>query len=1658
MIASAFGAQGQTGCMIETACNFDPLAIESDGSCIWTVDCNGTCGGSFIVDDCNNCFDPMGGDEETIFDFTGSIETWMVPDGITEITIEARGAQGGNSCSRTGGLGARMIGTFDVTPGDELKVLVGEKAPDINNAAGGGGGSFVATIDNTPLLIAGGGSGATCGSDGNPGVTSENGADGDSCNGTGGSNGNGGDDANACGNGAGGGGGFFTDGQDDSSYGQGYGRAFVNGGAGGPSVSGGARGGFGGGTGTHSSNTGGGAGGGYSGGGAPQHGNGYSGGGGGSYNGGLEVLAEEGVNSGNGQVIISYSTIPFCNPGCNDPEADNYDPEANFDDGSCAYDLGCIDDLACNFDPIATIDDGTCIYEIDCAGTCGGVFFEDACGNCYDPNIEGEETFNFTGNIDQWMVPEGVSEVHIEVFGAQGGGGGNNSLAGGLGARMSGTFSVTPGDVFDILVGQQGGTGGDTNDPHGNENGGGGGSFVVLAADDTPYIIAGGGGGGPSTQYGTSCARDLEAAHGRITEEGASAVCSGTGAGGAGGNGGNRTGSYSGGAGGGFFTNGANGQAQCNTPQGGQSYLNGGAGGAGNTSCYGSTHYGGFGGGGAGELGSPGGGGGYSGGGASGSWSSFSTYGGGGGSYNIGTDQDNESGVREGDGLVIISYSTIPECDPGCTNPIACNYDEGAELEDGSCILPDGCTDPIACNYDDTALCDDGSCILPDGCTDDTACNYDVNAVCDDASCLYTIDCAGTCGGTFVEDDCGNCYDPNQQGDPVVFSYTGSLDSWIVPDGVTSITIEAIGAQGGNSSYADGGLGALIRGTVDVTPGEELQILVGEQGQGASDAAGGGGGSFVTRADNTPLVIAGGGGGAGGYSNSPEPANQAGGDASTSENGNVSQPQSGQWFIADGLGGTAGEGGTGGQSHRPGGGGGGLLTDGGEYTAGHGGGSYGRGGDAFVNGGNFGVDEDNGNGTRGGFGGGGGGALGGGGGGGYSGGGGGTWSSPNGGHGGGGGGSFNAGTDAYAEAGANEGNGQVIITYTTIPQCDPGCTNPIACNYDDGAELEDGSCILPDGCTDPIACNYDDTALCDDGSCILPDGCTDGAACNYDPNAICDDGSCQFVIDCAGVCGGTFFLDDCGNCYDPESAENITFEYTGNLQQWTVPEDITEIQIEVFGAQGGGGGNNSLEGGLGARMSGTFSVTPGEVFDILVGQMGGTGADSSDPHGNENGGGGGSFVVRDADNTPYIVAGGGGGGPSTAYGMNCARDIAAAHGQTTEEGASAVCTGTGQGGTNGNGGSTNGGSNIGGAGAGFNGNGQNGNSHCSTFPGGRSYLNGANNVVGGSCYGSNNYGGYGGGGAGGLGSPGGGGGYSGGGAAGSWDSFSTYGGGGGSYNIGIDQDNESGVREGNGLVVISYSTIPECDPGCTNPLACNYDDGAELDDGSCILPDGCTDPTACNYDDTALCDDGSCILPDGCTDGAACNYDPNAICDDGSCQFVIDCAGVCGGVFIEDDCGNCFDPNSTESITFNYTGSIEQWTVPNDVTEVQIEVHGAQGGGGGNNSLAGGLGARMSGTFSVTPGDVFDILVGQQGGTGADTSDPQGNENGGGGGSFVVLAADDTPYIIAGGGGGGPSTQYGTSCARDLEAAHGRITEDGASAVCSGTGARWFRW
>ena len=73
--------------------------------------------------------------------------------------------------------------------------------------------------------------------------------------------------------------------------------------------------------------------------------------------------------------------------------------------------------------------------------------------------------------------------------------------------------------------------------------------------------------------------------------------------------------------------------------------------------------------------------------------------------------------------------------------------------------------------------------------------------------------------------------------------------------------------------------------------------------------------------------------------------------------------------------------------------------------------------------------------------------------------------------------------------------------------------------------------------------------------------------------------------------------------------------------------------------------------------------------------------------------------------------------------------------------------------------------------------------------------------------------------------------------------------------------------------------------GCTDAGACNFDEGATNDNGSCDYSClGCTDPAAANYDETATIDDGSCVV--SCTDVAI-------VCDGGSWQSEVSWSIFC---------------------------------------------------------------------------------------------------------------------------------------------------------------------
>ncbi len=165
------------------------------------------------------------------------------------------------------------------------------------------------------------------------------------------------------------------------------------------------------------------------------------------------------------------------------------------------------------------------------------------------------------------------------------------------------------------------------------------------------------------------------------------------------------------------------------------------------------------------------------------------------------------------------------------------------------------------------------------------------------------------------------------------FEVPGTYD-FVVPPGVTSLTVDAFGASGGSgtgSPAVAGGLGGRTTATISVTPGETLKVVVGGAGQswggvdtalggsnGGGDAgdasAGGGGGASDVRQGGAGLadrvVVAGGGGGGGGghHCDGFGTGGDGGGDAPTAGGAT--------WGTTGGAPGEADRGGAGGTGNR----------------------------------------------------------------------------------------------------------------------------------------------------------------------------------------------------------------------------------------------------------------------------------------------------------------------------------------------------------------------------------------------------------------------------------------------------------------------------------------------------------------------------------------------------------------------------------------------------------------------------------------------------------------------------------------------------------------------------------------------------------------------
>ena len=161
----------------------------------------------------------------------------------------------------------------------------------------------------------------------------------------------------------------------------------------------------------------------------------------------------------------------------------------------------------------------------------------------------------------------------------------------------------------------------------------------------------------------------------------------------------------------------------------------------------------------------------------------------------------------------------------GCTDMTACNYDEAAAINDGSCTYPvpgtcdceGNVVDAVGvcggtCEADDNGngVCDEDEVL---GCTDESALNYEEGATLDDGTCLSFSDLPDTLNyvatpnsglllGTILLDDVA-------VGEPAAlaaFSSTGACVGWniLIEEGGQTYAALAIYGDDGTSADVDG--------------------------------------------------------------------------------------------------------------------------------------------------------------------------------------------------------------------------------------------------------------------------------------------------------------------------------------------------------------------------------------------------------------------------------------------------------------------------------------------------------------------------------------------------------------------------------------------------------------------------------------------------------------------------------------------------------------------------------------------------------------------------------------------------------------------------------------------------------------------------------------
>ncbi|NTW31598.1 MAG: hypothetical protein HGB12_03070, partial [Bacteroidetes bacterium] len=208
---------------------------------------------------------------------------------------------------------------------------------------------------------------------------------------------------------------------------------------------------------------------------------------------------------------------------------------------------------------------------------------------------------------------------------------------------------------------------------------------------------------------------------------------------------------------------------------------------------------------------------------------------------------------------------------------------------------------------------------------------------------------------------------------PLTFNFAGTIQSWTIPAGITTINVKMWGAGGGGAGsgwtyHFPGGGGGYSGGALSVTPSEVLTVIVGEGGKQGSygsvytafggggtycpgtgndcNYGAGGGGRSAIRRSAADIMTAGGGGGGG-----QENAGTMGSEQGGAGGGAVAQDGASRTTVGRGRGATTSAGGAGGTGNNNNGTAGtqylGGYAGSNSYGGGGGGGYYGGGGGGY---------------------------------------------------------------------------------------------------------------------------------------------------------------------------------------------------------------------------------------------------------------------------------------------------------------------------------------------------------------------------------------------------------------------------------------------------------------------------------------------------------------------------------------------------------------------------------------------------------------------------------------------------------------------------------------------------------------------------------------